>query len=114
MARGRQTSESREARRTDRRKRRRQTMAREDIEKMIADAIGETEEPRKPAVGKPLPHAQHILDQYAALCRTEECTDAEPSGDVELPAAPADRPASSELPNRLSSIVKRAIGRVKR
>ena len=83
-------------------------MGREEIEKMIAEALGEAEEEPKPR--RPVPHQEHILKQYVELCEKDLAPD--PSGDVVLPAAAAARapqPAETKL-----SLVKRAVARVKR
>jgi hypothetical protein len=87
-----------------------------DIDRMIAESLDAAEEPRQRAGTRPLAHGRHILEQYVALCAEGECPGAEPSAEVALPVtsadpAPAPAPAST---NRLSSILRRALGRAKR
>ncbi len=87
-------------------------MARYDIERMIAEALGETQEQTTlsaPPPRSPLPHGEHILNQYVKLCGPTEALP-DPSADVELPAAPAPGPTRKD---RLSSVVKRAVARIK-
>jgi hypothetical protein len=79
-------------------------MAHEDIDSLIAATLeGLEERPR------PIPHAQHILDQYAALVRDEE-RPPEPSGRVGIPiATPVPAPAAP-----VRSVARRLIARLRR
>ena len=86
-------------------------MARDDIEKMIADALAGSDEPRHRA--KPVAHAQHILAQYVALCGDAPPRGAEQSTDVALPVAPADPPIAGARTTAVSRILK-ALGRLRR
>ncbi len=90
-------------------------MAQHDIEKMISEALGEDEAetnqyPSAPRT--PLPHRQHILNQYAKLWEEVEAHQPDPSADVELPAAPASTPQPTRKA-RLASVVKAAVARIK-
>jgi hypothetical protein len=87
-------------------------MARDDIKKMIEDALAAPEEKR--AGPKPIAHAQHILTQYVKLCGDPPPPEAEGSGDVELPAMPAESPPPRGSTNPISRVVKNALARVKR
>ncbi len=90
-------------------------MARHDIERMIAEALGNEDAETKAhstSPRKPLPHGQQILDQYAKLWEELEAHQPEPSADVELPAAPEVRPVGSD--HMIHLIVKKALARIKR
>jgi hypothetical protein len=86
-------------------------MGRKEIERMIAEALGETEEER-PAPRRRVPHGDHILRQYVELCGKD--SGPEPSGDVSLPAAPAKPEAEPADKKAIPSAVKRALARLKR
>ncbi len=88
-------------------------MPRHDIERMIAEALGETaEQATNPPPRRPLPHGEHILNQYAKLCEETEAPP-DPSADVELPAVPAPAPAPARK-DRISTVFKKAVARIKR
>ncbi len=84
-------------------------MSDRDIQRMIEEALAEADEPRS---RRPLPHAQHILDQYVRLCDSDLPT-ADPSAEVALPVAPAPGPGAPGRARPLARIVRKAIGRVK-
>lgn len=69
-------------------------MAREDIEKLVADFLSDLEQGAQPALAG---HGRHVIDQYAALVRDLERRRADDdTADVTLPidAKPLGAPRS--------------------
>jgi hypothetical protein len=88
-------------------------VGRREIDRMIAESLEPSGAPRPIPGRRPLPHGNHILEQYVALCREGECKQAEPSAEVVLPAAPAPSRQAPAAGNPLSALLRRALARVK-
>ncbi len=90
-------------------------MARADIEKMISEALGEEPvDEYRPPPRRPLPHGQHILNQYAKLCHEPDAHRPDPSADIELPLPPADPAPQPSSPKKKLASVMAKFARAKR
>ncbi len=89
-------------------------MSRQDIERLIAEALAEDGQPigEDPAPQRPVAHGRHILDQYVKLCDEADTPRPEPSTEVELAVASPARAAGKD--RRITLIVKAALARFKR